>query len=446
MDITLEKKNPTEASIKITLTEADYQPKVQEKLKEYGKKAQIKGFRPGKVPPALIKKMYGKSILIDEINHLLSHSVNDYIKDNKLQILGEPLPDTTDGQNIDWDNQQSFEFQYQIGLVDDFKYQLDNKKITRYKIKTDEQSIAETIENLQKQYGKMTNPEKSEEGDFLYGQVTQSEGAYNENVSIPLSLIEEKERKNFIGVAKGDKIKFDLKKTFKDTATIADALNVEEDAAGTLEGEFELEVINVNRQEAAEMDQEFFDKIFGKDVVKTEEAFRNKVQETMDQNYNRETEIYFNKSIQDTLLADTAIELPNDFLKRWLLVSNEGKITEDDIAKEYDAYAKEMKWTIIQNKIGEDEGVKVENSDIEEKAKEMITDQLGSSGLLAQFGDNLDVFVQNYLQAENGENYMRIFNQVRADKVFSAIQEKIEVEEKEVDVEAFKKIVSDEQK
>lgn len=446
MDITLEKKNPTEASIKITLTEADYQPKVQEKLKEYGKKAQIKGFRPGKVPPALIKKMYGKSILIDEINHLLSHSVNDYIKDNKLQILGEPLPDTTDGQNIDWDNQQSFEFQYQIGLVDDFKYQLDNKKITRYKIKTDEQSIAETIENLQKQYGKMTNPEKSEEGDFLYGQVTQSEGAYNENVSIPLSLIEEKERKNFIGVAKGDKIKFDLKKTFKDTATIADALNVEEDAAGALEGEFELEVINVNRQEAAEMDQEFFDKIFGKDVVKTEEAFRNKVQETMDQNYNRETEIYFNKSIQDTLLVDTAIELPNDFLKRWLLVSNEGKITEEDIAKEYDAYAKEMKWTIIQNKIGEDEGVKVENSDIEEKAKEMITDQLGSSGLLAQFGDNLDVFVQNYLQAENGENYMRIFNQVRADKVFSAIQEKIEVEEKEVDVEAFKKIVSDEQK
>lgn len=446
MDITLEKKNPTEASIKITLTEADYQPKVQEKLKEYGKKAQIKGFRPGKVPPALIKKMYGKSILIDEINHLLSHSVNDYIKDNKLQILGEPLPDTTDGQNIDWDNQQSFEFQYQIGLVDDFKYQLDNKKITRYKIKTDEQSIAETIENLQKQYGKMTNPEKSEEGDFLYGQVTQSGGAYNENVSIPLSLIEEKERKNFIGVAKGDKIKFDLKKTFKDTATIADALNIEEDAAGALEGEFELEVINVNRQEAAEMDQEFFDKIFGKDVVKTEEAFRNKVQETMDQNYNRETEIYFNKSIQDTLLADTAIELPNDFLKRWLLVSNEGKITEEDIAKEYDAYAKEMKWTIIQNKIGEDEGVKVENSDIEEKAKEMITDQLGSSGLLAQFGDNLDVFVQNYLQAENGENYMRIFNQVRADKVFSAIQEKIEVEEKEVDVEAFKKIVSDEQK
>src|SRR5690606_5068094 len=163
------------------------------------KKAQIKGFRPGKVPPALIKKMYGKSILIDEINHLLSHSVNDYTKDNKLQILGEPLPDTTDGQNIDWDNQQNFEFQYQIGLVDDFKDELDNKKITRYRIKTDEQSIAETIENLQKQYGKMTNPEKSEAGDLLYGQVTQSEGEYNENVSIPLSLIEEKERKNFIG-------------------------------------------------------------------------------------------------------------------------------------------------------------------------------------------------------------------------------------------------------
>src|SRR5690606_16605847 len=367
LDITLEKKNPTEASIKITLTEADYQPKVREKLKEYSKKAQIKGFRPGKVPPALIQKMYGKSIMIDEINHILSHAVNDYIRDNKIKILGDPLPNTENADKIDWENQKDFEFQYEIGLVDDFKYTLEGKKLIRYNIKVDDKSVEDTIADLQKQYGKMTNPEKSEDGDFLYGQVVQNGGEFNDKVSIPLNVIEKKERKNFIGLSKGDKVTFDVKKAFKDAATIADALNIDGAAAEALEGEFELEVINVNRQEAAELDQEFFDKIFGPEVVKSEEEFRNKVKETISENYKRETEIYFDRTIQDALLESTEITLPDEFLKRWLLTTNEGKITEEDIAKEYDAYAKEMKWTLIQNKIGEDHEIKVENSDIEEK-------------------------------------------------------------------------------
>lgn len=287
----------------------------------------------------------------------------------------------------------------------------------------------------------MTNPEKSEDGDFLYSQVVQNGGEYNDKVSIPLSLIEEKERKNFIGLSKGDKVTFDVKKTFKDAATIADALNIEVAAAEALEGEFELEVINVNRQEAADLDQEFFDKIFGPDAVKSEEEFRNKVKETISENFKRETEIFFNRTIQDALLDSTEINLPDEFLKRWLLTTND-KITEEDIAKEYDAYAREMKWTLIQNKIGDDNEIKVENSDIEKKAKEIISEQLGSSGLLAQLGDNLDGFVQNYLQSDNGDNYMRIFSQVRADKVLDIVREKADIEEKDVDVEEFKDIVT----
>src|SRR5690554_648339 len=386
--------------------------------------------------------MYGKSIMIDEINHILSHAVNDYIRDNKIKILGDPLPNTESADKIDWENQKDFEFQYEIGLVDDFKYALEGKKLIRYNIKVDDKSVEDTIADLQKQYGKMTNPEKSEDGDFLYGQVVQNGGEFNDKVSIPLNLIEKKERKNFIGLSKGDKVTFDVKKAFKDAATIADALNIDGAAAEALEGEFELEVINVNRQEAAELDQEFFDKIFGPEVVKSEEEFRNKVKETISENYKRETEIYFDRTIQDALLESTEITLPDEFLKRWLLTTNEGKITEEDIAKEYDAYAKEMKWTLIQNKIGEDHEIKVENSDIEEKAKQIISDQLGSSGLLAQLGDNLDAFVQNYLQSNNGDNYMRVFSQVKAEKVFEIVREKAEIEEKEVDVEEFKDIVT----
>lgn len=442
MDITLEKKNPTEASIKITLTEADYQPKVQEKLKDYGKKAQIKGFRPGKVPPALINKMYGKSILIEEINHILSHSVQDYIKDNNIKILGEPLPQTEEADKIDWDNQKDFNFEFEIGLIDDFQYNLEGKKVTKYQIKVDDDSIAETLENLQKQYGKMTNPEKSEKGDFLYGETKELEGDFNDKLSIPIDKIEEKESEKFIGASKGDKIKFDINEAFKDAETVASVLNIDAEKAKALKGYFEFEILNVNRQEAADLDQEFFDKIFGKDVVKSEEEFRNKVKETISQNYLRETEAYLNNSIQEAIISDTKVDLPNDFLKKWLLASNEGKITEEDIKNEYDAYSKDIKWTLIQNRISEDQEIKVENADIESKAKELIKEQLASSGLLGQFDDNLDVFVQNYLQSEKGENYMKIFNQVKAEKVFNAIKEKITVEEKQVDVEEFKKIVT----
>lgn len=442
MDITLEKKNPTEASIKIKLTEADYQPKVKEKLKEYGKKAQIKGFRPGKVPPALISKMYGKSIMIEEINHILSHSVQDYIKDNSLKILGEPLPNTEEADQIDWDTQKDFDFVFEIGLVDDFKYNLEDKKVTRYEIKVDEDSMAETLDNLQKQYGKMTNPEKSEKGDFLYGELKAIEGDFEDNLSIPIDRISEKLADKFIGVSKGDKIKFDIIEAFKDADTITGVLNIGAEKAKDFKGEFELEVLNVNRQEAADLDQDFFDKIFGKDVVKSEEEFKNKVKETISQNYSRETDAYLNNSIQEAIIKDTEVELPNDFLKKWLIASNEGKITEEDIKNEYDAYSKDIKWTLIQNKIIEDQEIKVENQDIELRAKELIKEQLASSGLLGQFDDNLDVFVQNYLQSEKGENYMKIFNQVKAEKVFNAIKEKITIEDKKVDVEEFKNIVT----
>ncbi len=443
MDITLEKKNSTEASIKITLSEADYQPKVQEKLKDHGKKAQMKGFRPGKVPPALIKKMYGKSIMIDEINHMLSHAVQDYIKENKIQILGEPLPNLEDADKIDWDTQKDFDFQYDLGLIDDFNYNLEGKKVTRYDIKVDDESLAETISNLQKQYGKMTNPETSEKGDFLYGEVKAVEGEFNEKLSIPIDRIEENEASKFLGVSKGDKITFEINEAFKDAETVSTVLNTDLETAKGLTGAFELEVLNVNRQEAAELDQEFFDKIFGKDIVKSDEEFKNKVKETISQNYKRETEAFLNNSIQEAIVNDTEVELPNEFLKKWLLVSNEGKITEEDIEKEYDAYAKDIKWTLIQNRISNDQEIKIENEDIESKAKEVITEQLASSGLLGQLGDNLDMFVQNYLQSDKGENYMRLFNQVKSEKVFDAIKEKLTIEEKEVDVEEFKKIVSE---
>lgn len=442
MDITLDKKNSTEASIKITLKEADYQPKVEEKVKEYSKKANIKGFRPGKVPPTLVRKMYGKSILVDEINHMLSHSITDYIKENKLQILGEPLPDQNESKNIDWENQKEFEFEYNIGLVDEFDYDLTKVKVIRYKIEMDDKSLAETIDNLKQQYGKMTNPEVSQEGDYLYGELQQADGEFTATFSLPLNEVEEKERKNFIGRKKEDRIAFDIREAFKDDETIAHVTGKEKDEIAGLEGKFEFTVLNVNRQEAADLNQEFFDKIFGKDTVTSEEEFKSKVKETISENYDRETDAYLNKSIQDIFIESTEIQLPDEFLKRWLLLSNEGKISMEDIEKEYDAYANETKWNLLQNKIAEDNEVKVENTDVVERTKSLIRQQLASSGMGSQLEDNMDAFADNYLKSENGQNYMKIFNQVKTEKLLDFIKEKITIDTKEVNVEEFKKIVS----
>ena len=198
MEITLNKKSSTEATIKITLKEADYQPKVEEKVKDYSRKANIKGFRPGKVPTSLIRKMYGKSILVDEINHILTHSINDYIKEQKINVLGDPLPDLEKTQAIDWENQKDFDFEYNIGMVEDIPYDISKKqKVTSYEIKVDDKNIDETLENIQSQFGKMTNPDESAEGDILFGALASEALEIDEKTTLDLSKLKKKDLKKF---------------------------------------------------------------------------------------------------------------------------------------------------------------------------------------------------------------------------------------------------------
>ncbi len=443
MDIQLDKKSATEASIKITLNEADYQPKVEEKVKEYRRKANIKGFRPGKVPEGMIRKMYGKAILVEEINNLLSQSVNDYIKNNELRILGDPLPNTEEADSIDWDNQKEFNFTYDIGMAADFAFDLSDKvKVEAYEIEVDDKVMEETLDNLKQQFGTMTNPETSEAGDMLYGEVKSEDGSVENTATISIEDIAEKEQKKFIGLKKGDTVSFDIKKTLKDETAIAQATGKDAEEAKELSGNYTLTVQNVNRREPAELNQELFDKIFGKDEVKSEEEFIQKVKETIGENYNREAESYTNKKIQDTILENTSIELPDEFLKRWLLVANQGKVTPADIEREYDMYTHDLRWNLIVNRISEENEIKVEHEDVMNTVKDMIRQQLAGSGM-AGMEDNLDAFAQNYIQGENGQNYMKVHNQVRTEKVMDAIREKITLAKKKVSAEEFRNTLTE---
>jgi trigger factor len=440
LDIILDKKTATEASIKVKLIETDYQPKVEEKIKEYSKKAKVNGFRPGKVPAGVIKRLYGKSILVEEISSIINDKLKGYIADQKLELLGEPLPNEESAKNIDWDNQKEFEFVYDLGLVDDFKAELSNKiKVTKYQIKVDDKIINETIENIAKQNGTTTNPEQAGSTDTVFGKLT-AEGGEEKDSYLKLDELEKSAAKLLIHKKAGDAVEIKIEKAFKTDEAKADALAVSLEEAKAIKGSYTFTIERIIHTEPAELNQEFFDRVFGKDAVKDEKEFRAKVKSTIEENYNRETEVLLDRHVQKALVDQFKFELPDAFLKRWLKASNE-KITDADIAQEYDLYTQDLRWNLITSKLAKQHDVKVEHTDVIEKTKDMIRKQFGSMGMLEQLEASLDSFADNYLKGEKGENYYKMFEQVRADKILSLIKEKIEIKTKETDLEGFKKAI-----
>ena len=445
MEITLNKTNNTEGLIKIKLSEGDYQPNVEEKVKDYARKASIKGFRQGKVPTGVIKKMFGKSILVEEINHLLSHKLTDYIKDNNLKILGEPIPNHEKASNIDWDAQKNFEFEYQIGMVDDFKYDLSSKvKVKSFPIEVDQKTINETVEDLKKRFGKVNYPDQSESEDNLFGELRAADGDFKrEDAFIAVEKVEKKEQQKFIGLKKEDEVEFDIGSIYKEKDLTAQLLGQAPDEAKNATGKYIFRVNTISRTEPAELNQELFDRVFGKDAVANEEEFITKIKETIGENYKRESDHFLEHHIEDYFISNTSINLPDDFLKVWLKSSSQGQVTDSVLEKEFEEYKRGLKWDLVKNRIAEDNKITVEAEEVRAKAKELIISQFGGQAFASQISDKLDGIADNYLQNENGQNFMKLYNQLRAEKILKYIRENITVEEKKVTVDEFKKIVED---
>ncbi|AMM50055.1 trigger factor [Rufibacter sp. DG15C] len=441
MNITLNQTDGNNASLKVNLQEADYAPRVDEQIKEYSKKANIKGFRPGKVPAGLIRKMYGKGILVESINQLLHESVNNYIKENKLRILGEPLPERQDENAIDWDNQKEFEFSYAVGLLPEFELPLDKVSVEKYNIEVDQTTVDEAYEQMQKQFGKTTNPEVSEANDYLYGDLKQVEGEFETKTLLPLNKVVAGADK-FVGVKPGDTITFDIREAFGDDAALAHVTGLSKDVTKDLNGQFTFTVEKINRTENADMDQEFFDKIFGKDNVKTQEEFDAKVREVIKDNYDREAENVLDRTVIDQLVDSASIDVPQEFFKRWLTATNEGKITPEQIDEFYDQYLKELKWSMIRNKVVEDNDIKVSNEDVVESARQKMMAQFNMPEVPAEMEETFNNFLDNHLKQNNGRNFVNEYEALVAEKVLAFVKEKIKVTEKTVSAEEFRNLVA----
>lgn len=440
MEITLDKHSVNQASIKIKLSEADYQPKVEAKLKDHARKANIKGFRPGKAPISMVKNMYGTSVLVEEINSILGESLNGYLKEQTFKILGDPLPVAKQEETIDWKTQKEFEFEYKIGFVDGIELPLDKIKATKYSIKVDQKLMDETLENLVSQYGNSTNPEVSEATDSVYGDLASKSTEFKKSVSLDLTKITKKLAEKFTGISKDAVIEFEDKEVKKDQWEEAFGLETEEADQAT--GAMTFTVKNINRTEKAEMNQEFFDKIFGPDLVSSEEEFMTKVRETLQVNYDRESKVFTEEELKKELTSKAKIDLPETFLKEWLIEANKGKVTVEDVEKEFPLYAKQLTWSLISNHLATENKIQAEHEEVLEKTKQMVREQFASSGLGSQMEDSMDMFVDNYLKGEEGQNYMNMLTSVQNDKVLSFVENQVKLSEKEISIDEFKELLA----
>lgn len=440
MEISLNKKTTTEGIIKIKLTEDDYQPHVEEKVRDYSRRASIKGFRAGKVPTALIKKMYGKSILVEEINHVISHKLDDYIKENKIKILGEPIPNPERQQDIDWDNQRDFEFEYAIGMVEDFSYDISPAvTLPVYKIEVSPTVVEETIHDLRLRFGSDAPVEVSSPEDEIIGTLTSADGNTSKEIRIPVSKLSTDMQQSFVGRKKDDMLPLDIS-TFSTEDVGWLNLTAEEQQAFT--GDSRFTITSITHRTPAETNVEFFEQVFGKDSVADMQAFQDKIRESIQQNYDRETQYFSDHQIEDYLLANTSINLPESFLKSWLMSSTRGQVTEEILDKEFDQYKRTLKWDLIKNKVAEENNITVEAEEVKQRAKELIATQFGGAHVAAALGDRLDAIADNYLQQENGQHFMRLYNQLKAEKILGFIKEKISFTEKTISLDEFKQMLN----
>src|SRR3984885_2068653 len=447
MNISQEKIDKLNAVVTINIKPEDYQPRVDKAIKDHAKKAKMPGFRPGMVPPAHIKKMYGKSILVDEVNNMLSDTLNNYINEQQLEVLGQPLPKMDDSKQYNWDFADDFEFNYEVGLAPEFDIDFSAKdKVTQYVIKADNETLEARIKNIRKSYGKMTNPDVSADGDVLYAELVQLspdgsvfDGGITNTTSVRLDQVQdEKIKKSLIGMKKGDEFVLDVQKAYNnDGARIGAILKVDEDLAADIKSKFRLTVKNVNRLEESDLNQEFFDKLFGEGTVTTEAEFRAKITEEVESMFSQDAERKLQNDLYNLSIEKAKFELPDEFLKRWLKATNE-KLTDEELTGGYEDFAKNLKWTLIENKIIKDNKIEIKYEEVFAAAKQRLDAQFRMYSPQPIADEQLAQYTVQFLQ--NKEEANKIFEEVKAVKVLDHLKSVITLEKKEVSDTKFKEL------
>ncbi len=441
METIFDKTSATTGRLKVSVTEADYKPEVDKKIKQYVKTAQVKGFRPGMVPREYIQRLYGKSILIDEVINMVAKTTNEYVTTNKLRVVGDPLPDNELSSKVDWEGSKEFSFEYDLGLASDFTVDLTTiPAITNYDIEPTEERVNEAIEDIRRRFGKDAEAEEVEKEDLVFGILTQeSSDIAIADATISTGRVREDAFHIFKGLEKGSSVKFDIQSIFENAKDLGYAAGKSEEEAAALAGEFEFTVEKITRVAPADIDQEFFDKAVGPGKVASEEEFREEIKKIIKENYERESDYLLDFEVEKTLLDNIHIELPDAFLKKWLLNINEGKFTEEDIEKDYDGFARGLRLDLIRNEVAGNNEIKLEYGDIVEEVKAEMRNYFGAYSY-----EGLDELIDNMARKtlkENKDNAVRRYtDRAFGKKIREFLKANLTVEKKIVKVDEFTKI------
>ena len=438
MNITKESIDALNAVVKVEVSAADYQDKVAQILQDYRKKADIPGFRKGHVPMGMIKKQYGKSIMIDEVNKLIQESLNKFLTEEKLDILGNPLPKIQD--DFSWDA-DDYSFEFELGLAPEFEINLDaKKKITQYNIVADKDLLDKEVENIQKRFGKLVSKEAVEEGDNITGTFVNEEKEINKKSTIELASIKGKvNQKKFTGAKVGDVIELKTKGLFDDDHKLMGALGLTHDEIHELEIPLTFTVEEINVTELAEVNQELFDKVFGPDVVKSEEELREKIKEDAEKQFQTQADQQLLNAVTEYLVENTNFDLPAEFLKKWLAVAGEKPMTPEQAAEEFEKSEKGLRYQLIEGKVLKDNELQMNFEELKDFTKGFVKAQMAQYGQLNPEEKDLDDIVQRVLS--NQDEAKRLQEQLVSQKLLNFYKESITFKVKEVTYEEFVKEV-----
>ena len=448
MNISRENIDELNAVLKVEIGESDYSGKVDEVLKDYKKKVRLDGFRPGKVPFGLVKKMYYKQILVEEVNKVLSESLSKYLFEEKLRILGEPLPSDEGNGPIDWDSQTDFNFSFDIGLAPEFEVNLTKKdKVPYYTIKIDKEISDSYTDNFTRRFGSYAPAEKVESGEeLLTGEIkllasenNPEEIVFSDKSNFSLGVMKDEDiKKRFIGAKIGDHISFDLKKAFPNETEIASILQIDKEKVSDLPNDFDFRVNEISSFVNAEINQELFDKAYGKDKIKSEEEFRQEIEKDIRANLDKESDMRFTVDAKEALVKKMKLDLPVEFLNRWLVKVNEGKFTREEIEKDFDNFKQDLEWQLIRDEIIQKQNLEVSEEEILNYAKEVTMMQFMQYGLANVQEDQLEHYAKELLKRE--EERKKLTEKLYEDKVVAHIKELVKMVDKEVTADEFNKL------
>ncbi|MCB0449216.1 MAG: trigger factor [Confluentibacter sp.] len=438
MNITRENVDALNAVVKVNIAKEDYSDKVEKILTDYRKTANIPGFRKGHVPMGMVKKQYGKAVLVDEVNKLLQDALNKYLTEEKLDVLGQPLPKPQDAINWDAD---TLSFEFELGLAPEFEVSLNSKEpLTHYHIVADSKMIDEQVARIQKQYGKLISQTQVEKDSEITGVFKNEERDIENKVTLTLDKFKGKAtEKQFVGAKVGDVISLQTKGLYEDDHELMHALKLGHDDVHGLDIEVSFTISEINKRELAELDQELFDKLFGKDVVKSVTELKDKIKEDAEKQFTQQADQKLLNDVTEYLVEHTKFDLPASFLQKWMQTAGEQPMDVQQAKEEYEKSEKSLRYQLIEGKLITDNNIQVTMDDIRNHSREMIKAQMAQFGQLNPSDEELDNIAARILS--NQEEARRISEQLVSQKLLSLYKEKANLKVKELTYENFVKEV-----